>query len=215
MLKTAIIIPVKTFSKAKTRLDLSDNIKSTLCEMMLDELLQTVSVAPPISEVIVVTKDATAIKLAEKFHATVILDDKEQGVNQAISLADEYIEENKISATIVLPQDIPFIKTQDIDFLLKVQIPPDFVTIVPSRKFDGTNALLRMPHDIMKTYYDQDSYRAHTDTARKYTRNSSILFVKRIMMDIDDIDDLKYALKQNEKPQLCEKIKSLIDQDLS
>ena len=120
------------------------------------------------------------------------------------------LKKNNIGATVVLPQDIPFTKTEDIDFLLKIQIPPNFVTIVPSRKFDGTNALLRMPHNIMETYYDQDSYRAHVNTAKKHTRNSSILFVRRIMMDIDDIDDLKYAIQQNEKPELCKRIKELV-----
>ena len=176
---------------------------------MLEELLHTVSMNSQISDIIVVTKDETASQIAQRFDAVVITDNAEKGVNEAVSLTDGYIKDNNISASIVLPQDVPFTKTQDIDFLLKIQIPPNFVTIVPSRKFDGTNALLRMPHDIMETHYNQDSYRAHVETAKNHTRNSSILFVKRIMMDIDDIDDLNYALEQNEKPHLCDKIRKM------
>ncbi len=213
MLKIAVIIPVKTFSRAKSRLDLPEGIKVSLCKMMLEELLHTLSMSPLIEKIIVVTGDPAAAKIAEEFSAAVVWDIEESGVNMAVTLADDYIKRHGVNATVVLPQDIPFTKIQDIDFLLKIQIPPNFVTVVPSRKFDGTNALVRMPPDIMTTSYDQDSYRKHADAARKHTRNPSILFVRRIMMDIDDIDDLKYALEQNEKPELCNKIRYLVSKD--
>jgi len=212
LLRTAAIIPVKTFSRAKSRLDLPEKVKRSLCEMMLGELLGTLSLSPLVEQTIVVTGDPTAVKIADGFKAVVIPDEEEAGVNEAVSLADDYVKKSGIGATVVLPQDVPFTKTQDVDFLLRIQIPPSFVTIVPSRRFDGTNALVRMPPDIMGTSYDQDSYRSHTHIAKKHTRNSSVLFVRRIMMDIDDMDDLKYALEQNEKPELCERIRALVNQ---
>jgi len=213
LLRIAAIIPVKTFSRAKSRLDLPEKAKSSLCQMMLEELLGTLSLSPPVEQAIVVTGDPTAAEIAGRFGAVVIPDEEEAGVNEAVSLADDYVKRSGVGATIVLPQDIPFTKTQDIDFLLRVQIPPSFVTIVPSRRFDGTNALVRMPPDIMGTSYDQDSYRSHTDAAKKRTPNSSVLFVRRMMMDIDDMDDLKYALEQNEKPELCERIGALVSRE--
>ncbi len=210
MLKIAVIIPVKTFSRAKSRLDLPQKVRSSLCELMLDELLHTLSMSPLIERTITVTGDPAAGRIAEKYGSVVIPDREESGVNEAVSLADDHVRENGIGATIVLPQDIPFTKTQDIDFLLRVQIPPNFVTVVPSRRFDGTNALVRMPHDIMGTSYDQDSYRSHVEAARRHTRNWSVLFVRRMMVDIDDVEDLRYALERNEKPELCERIRKLV-----
>lgn len=215
MLKIAAIIPVKTFSRAKTRLDLPAGVRIPLCEMMLEELLHTLSANPQVSDIVIVTRDRAAAEMAGRFGAAVIPDTREEGVNQAVSLADGYVKDNGVDATMVLPQDIPFTKTQDIDFLLRIQIPPSFVTIVPSRRFDGTNALLRMPHGVMGTHYDRDSYRAHVDAARKMTPNPSVLFVRRMMIDIDDIDDLGYALKRNEKPEFCERVKALVNQGAS
>jgi len=212
LLKTAVIIPVKTFSSAKSRMDLPKDARVSLCKMMLEEILRTLSLSPLISEIIVVTGDPAASAIAGRFGATVIADPHERGVNEAVALADGRVRDHRIGATIVLPQDIPFIKVQDVDFLLKIQIPPDFVTVVPSRKFDGTNALVRMPPDIMETSYDQDSYRANMDIAKRRTRNPSVLFVRRIMMDMDDIGDIRYALGQNEKPELCERIRALVGQ---
>ena len=210
-MKIAAIIPVKTFLNAKTRLDLPSEKVESLCKIMLEEILHTLSKSTKIEKVIMITKEEKAIEIGEKFNTVIIMDEKEEGVNQAVSLADEYLLENNFNASIVFPQDIPFMKTQDIDFMLKHQMHPNFAIIVPSRKFDGTNALVRMPIDLMKTHYDNDSYRNHMLTAKEKTLNVAMLFVKRIMCDVDDQNDLNFLLQQNEKPELVEKIKKILN----
>jgi len=178
---------------------------------MLEEILHTLSISSQINQTIVVTKDEEALNLCKKYQAVTIIDQKEEGVNSAVALADKYLLENNFDASIVLPQDIPYIKTQDIDFMLKFHSPPNFAIIVPSRKFDGTNALVRMPIDLMKTHYDDDSYRNHMKIAKKHTGNVALVFVKRIMWDVDDLEDLKFILQQNEKPPLLEKLKKIVE----
>lgn len=210
-MKIAAIIPVKTFSLAKTRLDLSLQQKEELCKIMLEEILHTLSISPQIDKTVIVTKEVKAIELGKKYNAIIISDNEEKSVNNAVALADKYLLENKFDASIVFPQDIPFIKTQDIDFMLNYKIPPNFVIVVPSRRFDGTNALVRMPIDLMITHYDEDSYKIHMNTAKEYTRNVALVFVKRIMLDVDNMDDLKFLLEQNEKPEISKKIKSVLD----
>ena len=209
-MKIAAIIPVKTFSKAKTRLDLSPQQVEDLCKVMLEEILHTISISPQIEKIIMVTKEKKAIEIGQKFNAITIVDEKEKSVNSAVALADKYLLENNFHASIVFPQDIPFIKTQDIDFMLNYKTHPNFAIIVPSRRFDGTNALVRMPIDLMKTHYDEDSYKIHMNTAKDHTLNVAMVFVKRIMWDIDNIEDLKFVLEQNEKPEITEKIKKII-----
>ena len=210
-MKIAAIIPVKTFSLAKTRLDLSLQQKEELCKVMLDEILYTLSISPQIDKTVIVTKEVKAIELGKKYNAVIISDNEEKSVNDAVALADKYLLENKFDASIVFPQDIPFIKTQDIDFMLNYKIPPNFAIVVPSRRFDGTNALVRMPIDLMTTHYDEDSYKIHMNTAKEHTRNVALVFVKRIMLDVDNRDDLKFLLEQNEKPEISKKIKSILD----
>jgi len=212
-LKIAAIIPVKTFSKAKTRLDLSPQQVEDLCKVMLEEILHTISIYPQIEKIIIVTKEKKAIEIGKKFKVIIIVDEKEKSVNSAVALADKYLLENNFHASIVFPQDIPFIKTQDIDFMLNYKTHPNFAIIVPSRRFDGTNALVRMPIDLMETHYDEDSYKIHMNTAKDHTLNVAMVFVKRIMWDIDNIEDLKFVLEQNEKPEIIEKIKKIIKSD--
>ena len=210
-MKIAAIIPVKTFSNAKTRLQLPTEKVEKLCKIMLEEILQVLSASRKIEKIILITKERKAIEIAKKFNAIIIIDEKEEGVNQAVSLADEYLLENNFNASIVFPQDIPYIKIEDIDFILKHQMHPNFAIIVPSRKFDGTNALARMPIDLMKTHYDDDSYRNHMITAKEHTLNVGMIFVKRIMLDVDSQEDLEFLLEQNEKPDLVEKIKKILN----
>ena len=210
-MKIAAIIPVKSFSNAKTRLQLPSEKIEDLCKIMLEEILQVLFISPQIEKIIMVTKEEKAIEIGKKFNTITIIDEKEDGVNQAVALADKYLLENNFNASIVFPQDIPYIKTQDIDFMLNYQMHPNFAIIVPSRKFDGTNALVRMPVDLMKTHYDDDSYRNHMNTAKEHTLNVAMVFVKRIMWDVDDHEDLKFLLEQNEKPDLAAKIKKILN----
>ena len=210
-MKIAAIIPVKTFSNAKTRLELPPHKVEELCKIMLEEILHTLSISPRIDKIIIVTKEQKAIEIGKQFNTITIIDEKEESVNSAVALADKYLLENKFDASIVFPQDIPYIKTQDIDFMLNYIAPPNFAIIIPSRRFDGTNALVRMPIDLMETHYDEDSYKIHMNTAKKHTLNVAMVFVKRIMWDVDNKEDLEFLLEQGEKPKIAEKIKEILE----
>lgn len=210
-MKIAAIIPVKTFSLAKTRLNLSPLQKEELCKVMLEEILYTLSISPQINKTVIVTKEQKALEMGKKYNAISIIDNDEKSVNGAVALADRYLLENHFDASIVFPQDIPYIKTQDIDFMLNYKAPPNFVIVVPSRRFDGTNALVRMPVDLMITHYDEDSYKIHMNTAKEHTRNVALVFVKRIMLDVDNVEDLEFLLEQNEKPSIAKKIRDILD----
>ena len=206
-MKIAAIIPVKTFSKAKTRLNLSLDQKLELCQIMLEEVVGTIFNSKKIDKIVVVSKDEEAFKLTKKFNVIDIFDNEESGVNHAVSLADNYLEQNEYDASIVFPQDIPFLKEEDIENLLKYQKFPKSALIVPSRRFDGTNALLRTPVNLMETHYDEDSYKIHLEVGKSLTSNTSLVLLRRIMMDVDNPEDLEFLLKQNEKPIITNKIR--------
>jgi 2-phospho-L-lactate guanylyltransferase len=48
-------------------------------------------------------------------------------------------------------------------------------------------------------------------TAKEHTREVSLVFVKRIMLDVDNMEDLKFLLAQNEKPDVVKKIQSVLE----
>jgi len=207
-LKTLAIIPVKTFSQAKTRLTLSKIQKELLCKIMLEEVLRTISQSKSIDNIAIVSKDEDAMKLGKQFGALQIYDN-DQGVNTAISLADKYLSDKGYDCSVIFPQDIPIMEPSDIDNLLSFLKSSSSVIIVPSLQFNGTNALVRCPANIMETQYDRGSYSYQLKAAKTVTQNVSIAFIRRIMLDIDDDSDLQYMIKQNEKPEFIEKVSSL------
>ena len=206
-LKTSAIIPVKTFSKAKTRLNLQQDCKEKICSLMLQEVLRTISSCKVVNQIILVSKDEDALKIGRQFNAVEIFDN-ESGVNNAISLADDYLSGRKFDCSIVFPQDVPTMISSDIEILLGFIKSTDSVIIVPSRQFNGTNALVRCPSGLMQTRYDMGSYTHQIDAARIKTNNISIALIRRMMLDIDDESDLAFMLKQNSKPDFCNKIAS-------
>lgn len=208
-MKIAAIIPVKTFSKAKTRLNLPSGQKEDLCRIMLQEVVETITNSKIFEKIIIVSKDETALSLTKKYDTLEIFDHEESGVNHAVSLADKYLEQNGYDASIVFPQDIPFMQTEDIEHLISFQKFPKSVLVVPSRRFDGTNALLRTPVNLMETHYDEDSYKIHLEVGKTLTQHISLVLLRRIMLDVDNLEDLKFLLSQKEKPTINYKINKI------
>ena len=209
-MKTYAIIPVKSFAKAKTRLNIPQIKRESLCKEMLKEVLKTLSKCKSIDNIVIVSKDDAVIKLSEPFGAIQIFDD-DLGVNQAVHLADQYLSDLENNYSVIFPQDIPMMESSDIDNLLGFVKSKNSVVLVPSRQFNGTNALVRYYTGSMKTQYDKGSYSHQLDAAKSVTKNISLALIRRIMLDIDDEFDLTFMLKQNEKPDFCKKIRNVLN----
>ena len=208
-MKTSVVIPIKSFSKSKSRLNLSQSDTKYLCETMLKEMLHVISEARSIDDIIIVSKDESALDIGKKFDCIEIIDEKESGVNDAVSLANEFLVEHGYSCSIVLPQDIPLIFPEDLDNLMRFYQNNEHAIIVPSMHFDGTNALVRMPMPDMKTRYDEGSYKFQFEPIKTARMKYSLALIHRIMIDIDSIGDVNYVIKHDIKPSFCAKIKEI------
>ena len=195
--RVGAIVPVKTFSRAKTRLNLSEEKTEQICSIMLESVLSAISQSNVMEETVIVSKDEFALNMGKKFGAIQVYDQEELGVNNAVMLGDRYFVKEDFDLTIVFPQDIPLIQPEDIRMLFEMKGSNRCVLVVPSRTFDGTNALLRMPVDVMETHYDEDSYKIHLITAEKKNATSALILIPRIMLDVDDQADLRLVLTRD------------------
>ena len=173
---------------------------------MLEEVLQTIFTSNVFDKIIIVSKDKRAFEIGKNYGIIEIFDENESGVNNAVSLADALIEKRDFEASIVFPQDIPVMQTEDIIHLVNFLDKTNSLVVVPSRRFDGTNALFRAPGNIMETHYDEDSYKIHLSVGKSIAKKTSLALIRRIMFDIDNNEDLELLLSQKEKPELCSKI---------
>lgn len=200
MMKTFAIVPVKRFENAKTRLssmlDTEDRIR--LSSLMLEDTLQILSVAPPLTQVIIVSADKRADEIATKHGAKFLPEEKENGVNSAVALADGYcIEKEAADATMVIPHDLPLL---DIIVISKAcelaEKESTCIVICPSVRYDGTNMLLRKPPSVIGTFYETDSYNMHVRTAIKLGIPVKPLLSKSLMYDIDTPEDALQLIKE-------------------
>lgn len=200
MMKTFAIVPVKRFENAKTRLssmlDTEDRIR--LSSLMLEDTLQILSVAPPLTQVIIVSADKRADEIATKHGAKFLPEEKEKGVNSAVALADGYcIEKEAADATIVIPHDLPLLDSIVISKACQLaEKESTCIVICPSVRYDGTNMLLRKPPSVIGTFYETDSYNMHVRTAIKLGIPVKPLLSKSLMYDIDTPEDALQLIKE-------------------
>lgn len=200
MMKTFAIVPVKRFENAKTRLssmlDTEDRIR--LSSLMLEDTLQILSVAPPLTQVIIVSADKRADEIATKHGAKFLPEEKEKGVNSAVALADGYcIEKEAADATIVIPHDLPLLDSIVISKACELaEKESRCIVICPSVRYDGTNMLLRKPPSVIGTFYETDSYNMHVRTAIKLGIPLKPLLSKSLMYDIDTPEDALQLIKE-------------------
>ena len=200
MMKTFAIVPVKRFENAKTRLssmlDTEDRIR--LSSLMLEDTLQILSVAPPLTQVIIVSADKRADEIATKHGAKFLPEEKEKGVNSAVALADGYcIEKEAADATIVIPHDLPLLDSIVISKACELaEKESTCIVICPSVRYDGTNMLLRKPPSVIGTFYETDSYNTHVRTAIKLGIPVKPLLSKSLMYDIDTPEDALQLIKE-------------------
>ena len=209
-MKTSVIIPVKTFQKSKTRLQLSEEKTKELCRLLLEEVIRTISESGLIDKIIVVTDEEQVSDIIKKYNCEKIKDEDEISVNNAVKLAERYLIKNKFTHSIVLPLDVPFFYSEDLKELLNFSTEKS-VVIVPSRHFDGTNALVRSPINSMTPRYDEGSHTFQIESAKNDDVKISIGLIYRLMLDIDSREDLEFVLKQNIKSEFCIEIKKIIE----
>ena len=201
---------MKTFQKSKTRLQLSQERTKELCRLLLNEVIKTVYESGLIDKIIIVTNENQISDIIKKYDCEKIQDDEEISVNNAVKLAEEYLLEKEFTHSIVLPLDVPFFYSEDLERLLRFSSEKS-VIIVPSKHFDGTNALVRSPINSMMPRYDEGSHSFQIESAKNDDVKISIGLIYRLMLDIDSKEDLEFVLKQNIKPEFCEKIRKIIE----
>lgn len=190
MSKTAIIIPIKKFNKSKTRLSpfLDPNERKELTEYLVIDLLGKLCELEN-SQIIIVTGER--INSLEKFADIAIINEiNVNGVDNAIGLANEFVEKSGFKESLIIPIDLPLLSTKDIKEIIKFSGRfENGICIVPSRRYDGTNVLLRKPNLIIDTFYDNNSFYNHIKKTVEKKKVVKIFTYENLMIDLDTIED--------------------------
>jgi 2-phospho-L-lactate guanylyltransferase len=187
-----ILVPVKSLANAKQRLAsvLDQPTRTELAEAMLFDVLDTLHTWTSCPAVSIVTSDPFAVELARRFEFQIIPDDANRSETDAIEMATRLCEARGVDSTLVIPGDIPLIKTSELEKILQ-GAPDKGSVLVPAADGRGTNAVWRRPAGLFPLRFGNDSFKPHLAAARATQKPCVVLSLPGIALDIDNPADLR------------------------
>lgn len=195
-MRTAAILPVKSFSQAKQRLGASvaDPLRLDLAKAMVGDVLEVLTSAPELALTIVVTREPLAIEIARARGAAVVLDTAEAGQSAAVALGIERAVAERIERILCVPGDCPALDPSELAELLAAPVrgveAAGEVAIVPDRHGTGTNGLLLRPPTAIAPSFGPGSCERHRELAAAAGVPCRIERPSSLLLDIDTGADL-------------------------
>lgn len=186
-MRTAAVLPVKSFSRAKQRLGdaVGGDEREELAAAMVSDVLAALAAAPGIDDVIVVTAEPLAVRAAA--HAMVVHDPDETGQSAAAARGIDAALVRGAGRVVLVPGDCPALDARELGELLAT---PGEVVIVPDRHGTGTNALLLQPPAVIQPSFGAGSFARHAALARAAGAQVKVRELPSLSLDVDTPDDL-------------------------
>jgi 2-phospho-L-lactate/phosphoenolpyruvate guanylyltransferase len=189
------IIPVKSLINSKKRLNsfLSQEQRKALVLTLLKNVLTATTNSRLTHCTLLVTPDSEIVKIAQRWQfprLKYLIEPEETGINPAVKLAIKWCLSKQISSILILPADLPLIKSKDIDEIIELGQKKSSIIIVPSRRKDGTNAFYQQPPNLMEVWYGDDSFHKNLDLISKQQLPHISLESPAFALDIDLKEDL-------------------------
>jgi 2-phospho-L-lactate/phosphoenolpyruvate guanylyltransferase len=161
-MRTAAVLPVKSFGRAKQRLDaaVGQPQRGELAAAMAGDVLAALAQVRGIDDVVVVTAEARAAAAAAAAGAHVIDDPLEAGQSAAAARGVRAATARGAVRTLLVPGDCPALVPGELEQLLGAH-PGAGVVIVPDRHGSGTNALLLTPPAVIEPAFGPGSFARH------------------------------------------------------
>jgi 2-phospho-L-lactate guanylyltransferase len=187
-----ILVPVKNLSSAKQRLApvLDQLARTELAQAMLHDVLTALHDWANRPQVAVVSSDPYAVRLALEYAFEVIPDPDSPGETGAIEMATRVCVERGAESTLVIPADIPLIRSWELEEILQ-NAPTEGSVLVPAADGRGTNAAFRRPANLFPLCFGNDSFQPHLAAAQATGKTCIVLDLPGIAVDVDNPEDLR------------------------
>ncbi|MGH2853860.1 MAG: 2-phospho-L-lactate guanylyltransferase [Solirubrobacteraceae bacterium] len=192
-MRTAAILPVKRFVRAKQRLGqtVADPLRADLARAMVGDVLSALRACSAVERTIVVTSEA-AVAAAASYQGEIVVDDTaEEGQSAAVARGIERAVAEGFERVLCIPGDCPALDPVEVAALLAVEPGgPNEVVVVPDRHGTGTNGLLLTPPDAIPPSFGPGSCERHRRLAQAAGVVCRVERVPTLLLDIDTGEDL-------------------------
>ena len=119
------VIPVKNLGNAKQRLAavLDQPARTALFRAMLEDVLEALSGVTSLAGIVLVTRDAEAIALAERYGAECLIEPANRGHTAAVEFAARALTGRGAGALLQVPGDIPRVTAEEIEAVIAAHAP--------------------------------------------------------------------------------------------
>ena len=191
------IVPVKPLRRGKSRLaaTMTEDERAELNRTLLEHTLRTLTNLKEVEEVLVVSRDSSALALARELGARTVQEDGAPTLNTALKRATVVAQVYASRGVLVIPADLPLLSRSDVITLLERAVDPPVVVIAPDRHEKGTNALLLSPANLIEYDFGGDSFKRHCERAREAGARLEIVKLPSLGLDLDVPEDLELIRK--------------------
>jgi 2-phospho-L-lactate guanylyltransferase len=190
------LIPVKAFTRAKGRLapSLDDAGRASLAEAMLRDVIAAAQGCAGVIQVMLLG-GGDARQVAADTAVGWLDDGGDSSLNEAVKRAAGQLEASGVDTLLVLPGDLPTLRSADIEALLARHRRG--LTLSPARSDGGTNALVISPPDALDFLFGPDSARRHLAGALAAGLPGQRVTLPGFARDIDRPADLHWLRDQS------------------
>jgi 2-phospho-L-lactate guanylyltransferase len=194
-MRTAAVLPVKRFARAKQRLGASvaDPLRLALAGAMVEDVLLALAQTASIELTIVVTREPLAAEAARRQGAAVVEDEAESGQSLAVTLGVRRALAEGFERVLCVPGDCPALDAAELESLLAptgVAGGEPQVVVLPDRHGSGTNGLLLSPPDAIAPAFGPGSCERHRRLARAAGLACRVEPLPSLLLDVDTGADL-------------------------
>jgi 2-phospho-L-lactate/phosphoenolpyruvate guanylyltransferase len=189
LVRTAAILPVKSFGAAKQRLGslLGAGSRHALAQAMFQDVLASLRKVESIERIVIVASEPS-VEFAADDQIVLLEDEVQEGQTAAALAGIRWAVASGFERVLLVPGDTPLLSTDEVEALLTGAT--EAVVIVPDRHGTGTNALLLRPPTAIEPSFGPDSLKRHVAAAEAAGVTHRVDRVPSLIFDVDTSDDL-------------------------
>jgi len=190
-MRTAAVLPVKSFGRAKQRLDgaVGQPDRSELAAAMVADVLGALGAVAALDDVIVVTAEPRAAAAARAAGAQVVDDPVEAGQSDAAARGVAAAVARGAERVLLVPGDCPTLDAGEVGAVLD-GFADAGVVIVPDRHGAGTNALRLTPPEVIAPAFGPGSCARHAALGAAAGAVVRVAEAPSLELDVDTPGDL-------------------------
>lgn len=191
-MRTAAVLPVKSFGAAKQRLGslLGSGSRHALAQAMFQDVVSALRKVQGIEQVVIVAAEPTVEFSAEE-QVVLLQDEVQLGQSAATLIGIRWAIDAGFERVLLVPGDTPLLAVDEVDAMLAdAAADGTSVVIVPDRHDTGTNALLLAPPDVIEPSFGPDSLARHVAAAQTAAVSHRVERVPSLIFDVDTSEDL-------------------------